>query len=208
VAASTHEGAAPAGFLLVAVVFVGVGVGGVGGGCWGEGVDSSSAALLLKPRAVLLRPRPLNQVSSHHSQATPLITTHAPPTGEEDHIGGAHQSLRKEWPRLLTIIAPRQPGRAHALAADLKERLQLNAVLWSSGGLEETTGSSGSGGATGSSSRRADGGRSGSPVRGGAAVKPPKLEGVDVVVMDVPADLPLMYWCVTLIVIMLLRLCG
>lgn len=97
-------------------------------------------------------------------------------------MGGAAVSLRKEWPRLLTILAPRQPGRAPEVAAALTEELGLRCVLWSSGGVEGGGDSSPGGG----------GSPGGSP--GGGAVTPPDLEGADVLVLDVAADLPLMYW--------------
>ncbi len=110
-------------------------------------------------------------------------STHYAQAGEELHIGGVHQALKKEWPTLLTILAPRQTDRSAEIASDLKTDFDLTAVLWSSGGAVKGSSSGSSG--------------SGSPRRGGGSsgvVRAPKLEGVDVLVVDVAADLPLMYW--------------
>lgn len=41
-------------------------------------------------------------------------STHA---GEEDVVADAHRRLRKRWPGLLTLLAPRHPVRANAVAA-------------------------------------------------------------------------------------------
>lgn len=110
---------------------------------------------------------------SHHTRNTSLQ-----PPGEELPVGRAHAALKKEWPQLLTVLAPRQASRAPEVAASLASELQLAAVLWSSGGV------------VGGSPDGAGGGSPG----GGGAVLPPPLEGVDVIVLDVAADLPLMYW--------------
>jgi hypothetical protein len=97
------------------------------------------------------------------------------PPGEELPLGSVHASLKKEWPRLLTVLAPRHASRAPAIAAALASELGLRTALWSGGGLGAAAGGSGAG--------------------GGRPVVPPPLEGVDVLVLDVAADLPLMYWC-------------
>ncbi len=39
--------------------------------------------------------------------------------GEEAHIGAAHQRLRRQYPDLLTVIAPRHPERGEALVSEL-----------------------------------------------------------------------------------------
>ncbi len=46
-------------------------------------------------------------------------STHA---GEEDAAAAAHQILKQRWPDLLTLIVPRHPGRAGAIAAMLESR--------------------------------------------------------------------------------------
>lgn len=96
----------------------------------------------------------------------------APYPGEELPIGGVHKSLRKEWPRLLTILAPRQPARAPSVAASLSSDLGLKPLLWAAGGAAAAVEGGGGG--------------------GGAALR--ALEEADVLVLDVAADLPLMYW--------------
>jgi 3-deoxy-D-manno-octulosonic-acid transferase len=95
------------------------------------------------------------------------------PAGEELPIGGVHATLRKEWPRLLTVLAPRQASRAAAVAEQLAQQHGLRAVLWSDGGPGAGGGSRGG---------------------GAAPVSPPPLDGVDVLVLDVAANLPLIYW--------------
>jgi hypothetical protein len=124
--------------------------------------------------------------------------------GEELPLGSVHASLKKEWPRLLTILAPRQASRAPEVAAALTADLGLRAALWSSGGLGAAAGAaagSGGSGSSGSGGGRSCGGGGGGGSGGGACgrtgpIVPPPLEGVDILVLDVPADLPLMYWWV------------
>ena len=57
--------------------------------------------------------------------------------GEEEAVAEAHRGLRRERPNLLTIIAPRHPVRADAIAAMLQER-GLNVTRRSRGELLES----------------------------------------------------------------------
>jgi 3-deoxy-D-manno-octulosonic-acid transferase len=55
----------------------------------------------------------------HATLGRPILLAASTHPGEEAAIAAAHEGLRKRFPTLLTIIAPRHPQRGAALAAEL-----------------------------------------------------------------------------------------
>ena len=136
--------------------------------------------------------------------------THA---GEELAAARAAAALKREWPRLLTVIAPRDASRAGAVAAELRAAgLGLAVAVWH--GPDSSCGSgSGDGGAAAAAGGDAaaaagavggqqdgSGGLAGpppqqqpQPPRSRALRGLPPLDAVDLLVVAAPAELPLVY---------------